>query len=70
MATTHREALEFLRDALTAELRMCRPNDAAALSRELRAVWSELEALPAPNSKAVPDEIARKRERRRKAASE
>lgn len=69
--TTHREALEHLRDTLTAELAsdMCRPNDAAALSRELRAVWAELEALPAADSKAPADEIARRRERRRKRAA-
>lgn len=71
--TTHREALELLRDTLTAELQsdMCRPQDAAALSRELRAVWSELESLPAADGKSRPDEIARAREaRRRKAAGE
>lgn len=64
---THREALEHLRDVLTAELQsdLCRPNDAAALSRELRAVWAELEALPAANSKAPADEISRRRAARR-----
>lgn len=69
---THREALEHLRDTLTAELQsdLCRPQDAAALSRELRAVWSELESLPAADSKAPADEIARKRAARRKAANE
>ena len=70
--TTHREALEALRDTLTAELDsdLCRPQDAAALSRELRAVWSEIEALPSADSKAPADEIAKRRERRRRAVNE
>ena len=67
---THREALQKLCDQLTQAMAEAdNPRDTAVISRELRAVWTELEALPAANSKAPADEIARQREARRKKAA-
>lgn len=68
--TTRREALEAIRDRLTASLQAEElGRDLATISRELRAVWAELDALPAVDSKAPADEIARQREARRRKAS-
>jgi hypothetical protein len=66
---THREALEALRDRLTAELEAAEGSGLASVSRELRATWSELESLPVPESKAPADEIARRRQARRQKAA-
>jgi hypothetical protein len=66
LVTTHREALQQLRDQLTQAMADAdNPRDTAVISRELRAVWTELEALPAANSKAPADEISRRRAARR-----
>ena len=45
------------------------PRDIATISKELRAIWVELEGLPVPGSKAPADEIARRREERRRMAA-
>jgi hypothetical protein len=67
---TRREALEALRDRLTDETGVIEGKDLPPLSRELRAIWAELDALPSEDSKAPADEIAaRREERRRQAAS-
>ncbi len=64
---THREALELLRDQLTATLKLVtQPRDVAGISRELRLVWAELEGLPVPGSKAPVDLLAQRREERRR----
>ena len=65
---THREALEAIRDRLTDELESVVGRDAATVAKELRACWSELEALPVADSKAPADEIARRRDLRRQKA--
>jgi hypothetical protein len=69
---THREALEAIRDRLTNELALAEGRDVAAISKELRATWVELDAMPNPEGVRAPaDEIARRREERRlKAAGE
>lgn len=68
--TTRREALEAIRDRLTAEFDTAEdPRDVAMLSKELRAVWDELDAIPAAGSNAPTDEIARRREERRQRAA-
>lgn len=68
--TTRRDALEALRVRLTTEIEAAQePRDLPALSKELRAVWAELELLPVPGSKAPADEIARRRDDRRRQAS-
>jgi hypothetical protein len=65
---TRREALELMRDMLTRALTHEIGKDVATISRELRAVWEELEALPAAEASAPADQIAAAREKRRKAA--
>lgn len=64
-----RELLETLRKRLMDELDSCEGRDLAPLSRELRAIAVELDALPVPQSTAPADEIARRREDRRKKAA-
>jgi len=66
-----RARLEKLRDLLTTEAENAEGPGLAALARELRAVLSELDALPAQQAKTPTDEIAKRRAaRRRKAAGE
>ena len=65
---TRREALELMRNTLTAALRAEYGKDLAPISRELRAVWEELDALPAEKSEAPADQLAAAREQRRQAA--
>jgi hypothetical protein len=75
-----RELLELLRDELLGQIE----NDGAcdnenhggvsakelpAISRELRLVLAELDGIPAVDSKAPADEIAKKRAARRKQAA-
>lgn len=67
---TRRETLELSRDRLARELAYdgTETKDLAGLSRELRAVLAELDALPdaaAQPEPGSPDEIAARRERRR-----
>jgi hypothetical protein len=66
---TRRDALIELRDVLTAALREEVGKDLAPISRELRAVWEELDALPVPQSEAPADQLAAAREARRAAAA-
>lgn len=84
--SSRRALLEAIRDRLIAELdgdaghrRSCEckcgvPPDARTvptLAKELRELIRELDGLPVPNATAPADEIARRRdERRRKAAGE
>lgn len=66
-----RTILERLRDDLLGAIPDAKTNELAALSRELRQVVAELDGLPDGKAVAPTDEIARRREeRRRKAASE
>lgn len=65
----HRRRLEAIRDRLTEELDESAGRDLAPLARELRAVLAELESLPVPDSKAPADEIAKRRNDRRRRAS-
>ncbi len=68
---SRREDLEALRARLVAEAAEADVRDLPAVSRELRAVWADLETLPAAEGTVPADEIARRREeRRRKAAGE
>lgn len=68
---TRREDLEQLRERLLGSLLgdEIEPQQVAAVSRELRALWVDLEGLPVPESTAPADEIARRRAARRQAAS-
>ncbi|GGK32064.1 hypothetical protein GCM10010124_26030 [Pilimelia terevasa] len=66
---TRREALEAIKDRLTAELDVVEGRDTAVLAKELRATWAELDGLPAVDSDAPADEIARRREQRRRSAA-
>ncbi len=71
MTTTRRELLESSRDRLVQEIDEANATELPALSRELRAVLSEIDAIPSANAKAPADEISKRREeRRRKAAGE
>lgn len=66
-----RTILETLRDQLLASIPAAELRELPALSRELRQTIAELDALPDASSVAPADEIARRREdRRRKAAGE
>jgi hypothetical protein len=68
--TTRRKALEEIRDVLTRSLAETEdPRDLTALARELRATWAELDGIPVADSQAPADEIARRREERRRQAS-
>ncbi len=82
IVATRRELLELLRDELVARVEdrgscdnenhgRADSREIPAISRELRMVLAELDAIPEAGSKAPADEIARRREeRRRKAAGE
>jgi hypothetical protein len=66
-----RQTLERLCDRLMTECDKAFGKDLAPLSRELRQTIAELDGLPDVNAKAPTDEIAKRRnERRRKAAGE
>lgn len=63
--------MEQIRDALTRELELPE-NDGrtkAVVARELRMTWQQLEALPVGKGVSSVDEVAAKREARRKRAS-
>lgn len=66
-----RNLLEFSRDQLLSAIDQCRyQKDLPPLIRELRMVLSELDGLPSAKQDTPADEIAaRRKERRRKAAS-
>ncbi|GAB1642545.1 hypothetical protein [Krasilnikovia sp. MM14-A1259] len=65
-----REILESLRDQLIAACPASELKELPALSRELRQVLAELDAIPDGKAKAPADEIAKRRaDRRRKAAA-
>jgi hypothetical protein len=65
-----RQALEALRDRLAAAADEADDRDLPALSRELRMVWQALDELPATGAKAsAPDQIAQRREERRRKAA-
>ncbi len=68
----HRRLLEESRDELVSAIRECRyQKDLPPLIRELRMVIGELEGRPSAKRDTPTDEIARRREeRRRKAAGE
>jgi hypothetical protein len=65
---TRRDALIELRDQLTAALRDEIGKDKVPISRELRDIWKELDALPDEKSEAPADQLAAAREQRRAAA--
>jgi hypothetical protein len=68
--TTRREALEEIRDRLTETMSVTEdPRDLTALAKELRATWAELDGIPATDSQAPADEIAQRREERRRQAA-
>lgn len=64
-----REVLTDLRDRLLAACPAAEIKELPALSRELRQVLAELDALPSGEKKAPADEIAKRREERRRKAS-
>lgn len=66
-----RETLEDLRARLLAAIPEAELKELAALSREVRQILADLDGLPSADAKAPADEIARRREdRRRRAAGE
>jgi hypothetical protein len=65
----HRRRLEALRDALTAAVAGAGNRDLAPLAGQLRAVLSDLAALPDVTEASDVDDLASKRARRRSAAS-
>jgi hypothetical protein len=68
---SRRQILETLRDQLIDECSQAVGKDLAPLARELRQVVAELDGIPDATAKAPTDEIAARRdERRRKAAGE
>jgi len=66
---THRELLECSRDRLVQEIDEANATELPALSRELRAVLTEIDAIPSAEAKAPADEIKKRREARRRAAT-
>lgn len=71
VAAGHRQALEAIRDRLAAELAAAEGRDVAPIARELRAVLGELQGLPSKREESPVDDLAEKRnERRRKAAGQ
>ncbi len=70
MTVTRRELLESCRDRLVTEIDEADAKELPALSRELRAVLSELEGIPDGRAQTPADEIAARRAARRKAAGE
>lgn len=67
--TEHRRRLEALRDALTAAIANAGNRDLAPLAGQLRAVLSDLAALPDMTEASDVDDLAAKRARRRSGAS-
>lgn len=65
----HRKRLEALRDALTTAIADAGNRDLAPLAGQLRAVLADLAALPDASEASDVDDLARKRARRRAAAS-
>ena len=63
-----RAMLEHLQQRLLGDLEECETREAAAISKELRAVTAELEALPTGEVSSV-DDLARKRAARRAEAA-
>jgi hypothetical protein len=68
MVLSRRDLLEQLQAHLLADLDECETREAAALSKELRAVTAELESLPGAEVSSV-DDLARKRAARRAEAA-
>lgn len=64
-----REALEAIRDRLAAEMAGAEGRDAATIAKELRAVMTELDALPGGEVSKLDDLAARRAARRADAAS-
>lgn len=68
---SQRDLLEMGRDQLVTAILQCRyQKDLPPLVRELRMILAELEGLPDAKVVTRTDEIAARREARRKAASE
>lgn len=68
---TRLELLELLRDQLVIKADLADSKDLPGVSRELRMVLAEIDVIPSANAKTQTDEIAKRRdERRRKAAGE
>lgn len=67
---TRRELLELLQDELIVRVDQADAKDLPALSRELRMVLGELDAIPDEKSNSPADEVARQREERRRRAAE
>lgn len=65
---TRRDALIEMRDLLTEALRDEVGKERAPISRELRAIWEELDAMPSAESEAPADQLAVRRQERRTAA--
>lgn len=66
-----RKALEDIRDRLTRALDEATddPRALVQITRELRATWAELDALPLAKETSAVDEVAAKREERRSRTS-
>lgn len=65
----YRKRLEALRDALTLAISDAGKRDIAPIAGQLRAVLSDLAALPNVTEASDVDDLARKRERRRSATA-
>lgn len=53
-----RKSLEVLRDHLAAQIQDADPRDVASLTRELRAVLADIEAIPHVREDSVADNLA------------
>lgn len=71
IAAGRRQALEALRDRLAEELVEAEGRDVAPIARELRATLADLETLPNGREESPVDDLAKRRQtRRRKAAGQ
>lgn len=67
--TSRREILATLRDELVSAVDAASVKDLPAVCRELRLVLAELDGLPSAKADAPADEIEKRREARRRAAT-
>lgn len=66
---SRREILESLRDELWSAVDDATVKDLPAVARELRMILAELEGIPSAKADTPADEIAKKREARRRTAT-
>ena len=66
---SRKAGLEALRDDLAASIESAETRDKAALARQLAAVLAQIEELPTSGEVTQVDEIAKRRDNRRRAAS-